>query len=464
MSTKTQFWIDVAEHISKDTGGEPPEKWTKSEIDPFLKYFHQQLQKRCAEDLALIAACGWQHPKNGAIPDGSTISYDSFRRIFITNESKGNRTTRNMFAIYMGYQSYDDYCNQHSSNLSHSPPPPPQETNSVQPVLKKTTDPFINTPSVKQKMGNWQRALLALFTISLLYLGLRVIALPTIKPNDHATQWSQKKKPFLIFRNDDGIAVMPTEGGEPVQVIKNRRYLTGMDYDHKSNLLFWANSNSSESYLGISCARLNSTNSQIIPGSLKDQHIKEVRYPAGIALYPDKEMLFCADYGDSTIKVFNYEGQLLDSAFGNRLPGKPSSVELDIATQKLYWTDVSNHKIGRIDLLTLEVEPDFISDAGLYPDGLSVNSIYNQLFWASPKSRQIGVADLDARKSKLINVDAPIAAVEVNQADSLLYCSLLGSDVIRKGLVTPDSVVFDARIPPIYTHGSRPSVLKISLE
>ncbi|MCI4649443.1 hypothetical protein, partial [Phaeodactylibacter sp.] len=243
-----------------------------------------------------------------------------------------------------------------------------------------------------------------------------------------------------------------------------RRYLTGMDYDYKNQLLFWANSNSSESYLGISCARLNMTNSQIIPGSLKDQHIKEVKYPAGIALYPDKEMLFCADYGDSTIKVFNYEGQLLDSAFGNRLPGKPSSVELDIANQKLYWTDVSNHKIGRIDLLTLQVDPDFISDAGLYPDGLSVDSIHNQLFWASPKSRQIGVADLDARKFKLITVDAPIAAVEVNPADSLLYCSLLGSDVIRKGLVTPDSVVFDARIPPIYTHGSRPSVLKIALE
>ncbi len=452
MSTKTQFWIDVAEHIFKDTGGEPPEKWTKSEIDPFLTYFHQQLQERCAENPALIEVCGWQQPKNGAIPNGSTISYDSFRRIFITGESKGNRTTRNMFAIYMGYQSYDDY-----GRIAHAKTNTPEVPATIDIAEEEAEDMEDNRIPVADSPRNafFKPAIVAVCAI--LTVGFLIII--SISAPTHSLPTT-----LLLFRNDNGIAVMLAEEDLPIQVISNRRYLTGMDYDHKNHLLFWANSNSSESYLGISCARLNSTNSQIIPGSLKDQHIKQVKYPAGIALYPDKEMLFCADYGDSTIKVFNYEGQLLDSAFGNHLPGKPSSVELDIVNQKLYWTDVSNHKIGRIDLLTFEVEPDFISNAGLYPDGLSVDSIHNQLFWASPKSRQIGIADLETQKSKLINVDDPIAAVEVNPFDSLLYCSLLGSDVIRKGLVTPDSVVFDARMPLIYTHGSRPSVLKIALE
>jgi hypothetical protein len=452
MSTKAKFWIDVAQHITNDAGGEPPVKWTKSEIDPFLKYFHQQLQKRCAEDPALIEACGWQHPKNGAIPDGSTISYDSFRRIFITKESQGNRTTRNMFAIYMGYQSYDDY-----GKFTHTEAGTPKAPTN-QEVTEETTENAEESPvpiADYFKNASFNAVIFAVCT---------VLATSFILFKNISASTPSLPKTLLLFRNDNGIALMPPEGDLPIQVISNRRYLTGIDYDYKNQLLFWANSNSSESYLGISCARLNSTHSQIIPGSLKDQHIKEVIYPAGIVLYPEKEMLFCADYGDSTIKAFNYEGQLLDAAFGNPLPGKPSSVELDIVDQKLYWTDVSNHKIGRIDLFTLNIEPDFITDAGLYPDGLSVDSIHNRLFWASHKSRQIGFVDLKTGKSKLINVDAPIAAVEVNPADSLLYCSLLGSDVIRKGKVTPDSVFFDLQTPPIYTHGSRPSVLKIALE
>lgn len=450
MSTKAKFWIDVAQHITYDTGGEPPEKWTKSEIDPFLKYFHQELQKRCAQDPALIEACGWQKPKNGSIPDGSTISYDSFRRIFITRESKGNLTTRNMFAIYLGYGSYDDYGRAaHAGIHARSVP----STGSI--AEEEAEDKEDSPMPAPARNTFFKPAIFAICAVLVAgFLILKTIAAST----------PPLPKTLLLFRNDNGIAVMPPEGELPIQVISNRRYLTGMDYDYKNHLLFWANSNSSKSYLGISCARLNSANSQIIPGSLKDQHIKVVSHPAGIALYPDKEMLFCADYGDSTIKVFNYEGVLLNAALGNPLPGRPSSVELDLANQKLYWTDVSNHRIGRIDLLTLEVEPDFITDAGLYPDGLSVDSIHNRLFWASPKSRQIGFVDLTTGRPKLINVDAPIAAVEVNPADSLLYCSLLESDVIRKGQVTPDSVFFNAQTPPIYTHGSRPSVLKITLE
>lgn len=96
-------------------------------------------------------------------------------------------------------------------------------------------------------------------------------------------------------------------------------------------------------------------------------------------------MLFCVDYGDFIIKVFNYEGQFFDVVFGNFLFGKFFFVELDIVDQKFYWIDVFNYKIGRIDLFILNIEFDFIIDVGFYLDGFFVDSIYNWFFWASYK-------------------------------------------------------------------------------
>lgn len=457
MSTKAKFWIDASQHITNDTTGEHPENWTKSEIDPFLRYLHQKLQQRCTEAPYLIEACGWQKPKQGELPDGSTISYDSFRRIFITRESEGNRTTRNMFAIYMGYQSYEDYLNQNNNKQSAGSKALPKE----EAPANLNTDQSLSSLPAKRRPLIWKSLFITVLTLLFFFQAYK--ALNFSNPNGLPSNIPPiEKSPKLIFRNDNGIAVMSTEGGKPVQVISNRRYLTGIDYDAQSRLLFWSNSNSSKSYLGISCAQLDSTLSQIVPGSLRRQVISKVEYPAGIALDPNKKLLYCADYGDSTIKVFNYQGVLLEPNLIRGMKGAPSSLELDISNHKLYWTDVSHHRIGRFDTQTLVSEPNFIPNAGRYPDGLSVDTINNMLYWASPESMEIGVANLYTGNVQLLKVDVPPAAVEVNVVEQALYFSSLKSDAIRRGEITNDSILFDPSNSLLYTHGNLPSVLKLA--
>ena len=201
---------------------------------------------------------------------------------------------------------------------------------------------------------------------------------------------------------------------------------------------------------------------KILLGSFRRQIISDVKYPSGIALDPNHNLLYCADYGDSTIKVFNYEGKLLEPNLIEGMNGAPSSVEIDLLNNTLYWTDVSNDRIGKFDLQTFEANPYFITNAGVYPDGLSIDTLNNRLFWASAKSMEIGMADLSTGNSKLIKVDISPAAVEISSKDQMLYFSALKSDAIRKGKVTTDSIFFFPNDQLIYTYGSLPSVLKLT--
>lgn len=457
MSTKTKFWNDTAQYIANNTNGIPPKNWTKSEIDPFLHHFYQQLKQRCTENTSLIEACSWQQPKDGQAPSGSTISYDSFRRIFITKKSMGNRTTRNMFAIYMGYTSYDDYfCQNNAAPAPDTSPLARQEVHKwhadAQPLIQKN----ISTKG-KQQLILWK----VLAIVSGLVLSFFLMAYHTSVLFSPSNPPLLQEPPKLIFRNDNGIGIISTSGDEPIQVVSNRRYLTGFDYDPEHWLLFWSNSNSNKSYLGVSYVQPDSMFHEIVLGSLKRQVISEVKYPAGIALDIDQKLVYCADYGNSTVKVFDYQGLLLESDLVKGLSGATSSVELDLKHQQLYWTEVSNHKIGKFDLQTKEGTPNFIINAGIYPDGLSIDPIHNRLYWSSSASMEIGMAELPTGISKLIKVNIPPAAVEVHATEQLLYFSALQSDVIRIGRITTDSILFQAEAPLLFTFGSLPSVLKI---
>ncbi|MEQ9264174.1 MAG: hypothetical protein RLN81_03075 [Balneolaceae bacterium] len=96
-----QFWEDVVTTIEEQFGRGNPKEWEESDIEDFLMHLNEVVNLRLEEDELLKEA----YEKNAWAP----ISAITFRNIFQYKKSKGNKTTRNGFAIYMGYQSAADY-------------------------------------------------------------------------------------------------------------------------------------------------------------------------------------------------------------------------------------------------------------------------------------------------------------------------------------------------------------------
>lgn len=101
-----QYWQKVGELISLKTHLGLPWNWNKSTIESFIFSFLESLEKVCKANERKATLC--KVPKIGGQYHYSqlNLSYDSFRRIFITKESRGSKTTKHMFAIYLGYGSY----------------------------------------------------------------------------------------------------------------------------------------------------------------------------------------------------------------------------------------------------------------------------------------------------------------------------------------------------------------------
>ena len=104
-----KFWELIAEHLASKTGLGQPSGWKKSMIENFVFDFLDDLETICAQSEKKAIQCNVPRIKNEFAYNQLTFSYDSFRRIFITRESKGSKTTKNMFAIYLGYDSYIDF-------------------------------------------------------------------------------------------------------------------------------------------------------------------------------------------------------------------------------------------------------------------------------------------------------------------------------------------------------------------
>lgn len=77
-------------------------------INNFIYEFLNDLEYKCKRDIDKAILCGVPIVKNEILIDSLTFSYDSFRRIFLTKESNGRKTTKNMFAVYLGFNNYTD--------------------------------------------------------------------------------------------------------------------------------------------------------------------------------------------------------------------------------------------------------------------------------------------------------------------------------------------------------------------
>jgi hypothetical protein len=116
------YWREVARQIELRFAMGHPGSWSKPTIDAFLEDFSEKLLQKCLADEQVAARCG-VHTVKGELASRPGLSYFSFRRIFIKHESSGNQSSREMFAIYLGYTSVTDLMQK--SGLGVEPTPEP---------------------------------------------------------------------------------------------------------------------------------------------------------------------------------------------------------------------------------------------------------------------------------------------------------------------------------------------------
>lgn len=442
MSQTEKFWHEIALLLEQDSLNGPPGDWNRFKIESFLIRFKEKLSLICRQDPSKAKLCRVSATRNCDIQEPG-LSYHSFRRIFITRESQGNRTTRELFAIYLGFDSYEDFLAQ--KGLTTDPQPDDAASNVVAPPASKSFRVFPWTTSIG----------LIILAAVLLAWGSKgwIVSFQSNPPKVESR--------YLFIRNDDGIALLNLEKDSLLQLVSKTPFINGIEYDPEARMLYWANAHGG--YLCVSRAKMNADFSGFEARTLNTRVTEPLGYPAGIALDIPNKRIYYADYGRSEISCFDYEGKLLAPSLVGRLQGKPSGIELDQANQILYYTDLSNHRIGRIYLQDMRHEPEFITNAGAFPDGPSLDTVRKVLYWACPLSNQIGWSPVPMPEPHLIDLPESPTALRIDaQTGELYYSQRNGNGVCVVRLQGDSLSPSPAKAPVLPAGGTTPGSIRMA--
>ena len=403
MKTLHQFWEEIALLITGFAGGTHPSAWKKSKIDAFLRDFHKKLAEICRQEPEKAALCGVA-VVNGETVQYPRLSYFSFRRIFITKESLGNRSTREMFAIYLGFESANDFLTR--KGIFEEPPPMTEVKNARH--------------FRKNQLGRWM--LLAILLIIILLL-LKTCTSCNSTPS------------YMFVRHENGIVLVNLETKKDVQLVKIDK-LIGIDYDSETRMFYWTDTK--PWFQSIGCAKLNYTYTDTEAGTMNTRLSEGMDTPVGIALDFQKQIIYCGDYERRTVTAYDLKGKALPEVLDLTIDGKPSSVELDGKNRVLYWTDVENNRIGRIFLDDGRIEPRFIQLGACYPDGLSVDTLHDKIYWTCQMATELGWSYTASPQIHTISLKHAVAAVEVDPVHGALYYCKKSGDTIYKATLPDD--------------------------
>ncbi|HMN91350.1 MAG TPA: hypothetical protein PKD70_15355 [Saprospiraceae bacterium] len=341
-----------------------------------------------------------------------------------------------MFAIYFGFDSYNDYLIKNDIKAADNGKSTPAA------IEMPSNSDETNPPQKKyviKKLNIIKGSFIAFGILFLLWFCFPLA----------------QEEELLLFGYEDGIAIMNLKDKKTRQLITNLPGITGIEVDVANRHFFW----SDYMHGSISRAQLNSDFTARDQSPIQVKFIDGVHISVGIALNPANQRLYSALYGEHTIAEYNYDGQLINRCFIEGLEGRPSSLEIDVENQILYWTDRTNNKIGRFNFKTKKTEINFIANAGPLPDGLSIDPVDNKLYWTNVDNKQIGWADLSKPEAHFISVEFAPSATKVDAENRVIYYSAYYSDIIIEGKITKDGIKFDTNDKFFVTY--KPSVIKL---
>jgi len=121
MNKWEKYWEKIAQEIEEKFDWGKISTWEESTIDEFLVHLKDTIIDTLSNDSELAKNCGVD--TKSSMVDWYPMTSITFRRIFIYNESLGQKTTRNIFAVYLGYRTAEEYLNK--KVLRHTDPKKP---------------------------------------------------------------------------------------------------------------------------------------------------------------------------------------------------------------------------------------------------------------------------------------------------------------------------------------------------
>lgn len=436
MNIYGEFWKSIAKRLEEEIGVEIKD-WGFAEKKVIINKINARLSPLIETDKAIADKCG-----------NASIGRSTLDRVFPKDGNytyRGSTRTQNIFAIYFGYDSVDDYIEKNNIRaVNESTSIIDTKNENLSAERKNTQSDNINTDR------KWKKKQITFFVVLIASLA-GVLSFLFYRS-------SYNSREFLLFRHYYGIGIINLYSQKVDIISPYEEGITGLNLDIDSRLVFWASFNRNK----ITVAQLDKRMNKFVPNTTRYNQFAKLNKPCGIALDTKRDVVYCANYGNSTITAHHYNGKLLEIYSLDSLNVKLSAIELNPKEQILYWTDILNHRIGTFDLSTNVANPNFVTNAGLYPDGLSIDTTNRKLYWASKDSGHIGRVNLLGGSARLFKHPEFPDVVEVDGENNWIYHSSTKMSRIAKGQVMPNGqLLFDSQSKNYLENNDlEPSIIK----
>ncbi|KAF7275128.1 hypothetical protein GWI33_012157, partial [Rhynchophorus ferrugineus] len=202
--------------------------------------------------------------------------------------------------------------------------------------------------------------------------------------------------PTLLFANRIDIRQMSLSNSKYSLILKGLHNVISLDYHYAKKYIYWSDVSMDK----IKRSAVNGSDIVTIINSGLDT-------PADIAVDWIHNLLFWIDSGTKRVEVANLDGSQRAILAANEL-NKPRAIVVHPGEAYVFWTDWGpNPKIERAEMDGSN-RRSIVTESVFWPNGLTLDYIANQLYWADAKHNTIETSMLDgSMRRKVVTKGLP---------------------------------------------------------
>ena len=143
-----------------------------------------------------------------------------------------------------------------------------------------------------------------------------------------------------------------------------------------------------------------------------------LEYPEGIALDVAGDKMYWTDSGTRSIQRANLDGSNIETLLTTGLED-PRGIALDMAGDKMYWVDLGARSIQRANLDGSNIETLVVT--GKYPRDIALDVAGGKMYWTDFGTRSIQRANLDGTNVETLTTAKDLQDIALDVAGGKMY-------------------------------------------